>query len=95
MMTFEDTGSGINPEIFPRLFTKFSSKSFSGTGLGLYISKKLMGVKYGLKIIMTRGNVALLFQFTTRLNQEKLLWNIFKMDSAMVRLTISSVLSSL
>ena len=26
----------------PRLFTKFSSKSFSGTGLGLYISKNIV-----------------------------------------------------
>src|SRR5215831_8809154 len=36
VVSIEDTGSGIDPEIFPRLFTKFSSKSFSGTGLGLY-----------------------------------------------------------
>ncbi|HYA84381.1 MAG TPA: ATP-binding protein, partial [Candidatus Bathyarchaeia archaeon] len=34
IVTVEDTGSGISPEIFPRLFTKFSTKSFSGTGLG-------------------------------------------------------------
>lgn len=38
----EDTGSGIDPEIFPRLFTKFSSRSFRGTGLGLYISKSII-----------------------------------------------------
>jgi two-component system sensor histidine kinase VicK len=37
-----NSGSGIDPEIFPRLFTKFSSKSFSGTGLGLYISKSII-----------------------------------------------------
>ena len=36
IVTIEDTGSGINPEIFPRLFSKFSSKSFSGTGLGFF-----------------------------------------------------------
>ncbi len=42
IVTVEDTGSGINPEIFPRLFTKFSSKSFNGTGLGLYISKNII-----------------------------------------------------
>jgi len=42
IVTVEDTGSGIDPEIFPRLFTKFSSKSFSGTGLGLYISKSII-----------------------------------------------------
>jgi two-component system sensor histidine kinase VicK len=37
-----DTGEGINHEIIPRLFTKFASKSNSGTGLGLYISKSII-----------------------------------------------------
>jgi two-component system sensor histidine kinase VicK len=37
-----DTGTGIDHEIVPRLFTKFSSKSSSGTGLGLYISKSIV-----------------------------------------------------
>ena len=37
-----DTGSGVDPEIMPKLFTKFSSKSFSGTGLGLYICKNII-----------------------------------------------------
>ena len=62
VVSVEDSGSGVDPEIFPRLFTKFSSKSFSGTGLGLYISKsiiELMVVRYGPKIIMIRKNLAL------------------------------------
>ncbi len=42
VVSVEDTGSGIDPEIFSRLFTKFSTKSFSGTGLGLYISKSII-----------------------------------------------------
>ncbi|MGA9151875.1 MAG: sensor histidine kinase [Candidatus Nitrosopolaris sp.] len=42
VVSIEDTGSGIDPEIYPRLFTKFSSKSFSGTGLGLYISRSII-----------------------------------------------------
>jgi nitrogen-specific signal transduction histidine kinase len=33
----KDTGSGIHPDILPRLFSKFASKSFQGTGLGLFI----------------------------------------------------------
>jgi signal transduction histidine kinase len=41
-ISIKDTGSGIDPEIIPRLFTKFSSKSFKGTGLGLYISKSIV-----------------------------------------------------
>ena len=42
IINIKDTGEGINQEIFPRLFTKFASKSFQGTGLGLFISKKIM-----------------------------------------------------
>jgi signal transduction histidine kinase len=38
----KDTGSGIDMDVLPRLFTKFSSKSFQGTGLGLYISKNIV-----------------------------------------------------
>jgi signal transduction histidine kinase len=37
-----DSGSGVDPDIMPKLFTKFSSKSFSGTGLGLYICKNII-----------------------------------------------------
>ena len=38
----KDTGTGIDPEILPRLFSKFASKSYQGTGLGLYISKNII-----------------------------------------------------
>jgi two-component system, OmpR family, sensor histidine kinase VicK len=38
----KDTGMGIDNEMFPKLFTKFASKSFQGTGLGLYISKRIV-----------------------------------------------------
>ena len=55
IVTIEDTGSGIDPEIFPRLFTKFSSKSFSGTGLGLYISKNIIEA-HGGKIWAQNNN---------------------------------------
>jgi signal transduction histidine kinase len=41
-VSIKDTGSGIDPEIMPRLFTKFTSKSFKGTGLGLFISKSII-----------------------------------------------------
>ena len=42
IVSIKDTGEGINPEILPRLFTKFVTRSFSGTGLGLYISKSIV-----------------------------------------------------
>jgi signal transduction histidine kinase len=37
----EDSGSGIDREIFPNLFERFVSKSEKGTGLGLFISKNI------------------------------------------------------
>jgi two-component system, OmpR family, sensor histidine kinase VicK len=37
-----DNGRGIDPEIMPRLFTKFATKSYQGIGLGLYISKSII-----------------------------------------------------
>ena len=42
IVSVKDTGSGIDPEIMPRLFTKFTSKSQTGTGLGLFISKSIV-----------------------------------------------------
>ena len=42
IITINDKGMGIDPEILPRLFTKFATKSYKGTGLGLYISKNIV-----------------------------------------------------
>ena len=42
IVSVTDTGSGINSEIFSRLFSKFASKSFQGTGLGLFICKSII-----------------------------------------------------
>ena len=42
LISIKDTGTGIDPEIMPRLFTKFASKSVAGTGLGLFISKSII-----------------------------------------------------
>jgi nitrogen-specific signal transduction histidine kinase len=47
IVSIKDTGEGINPEIKPRLFTKFATRSFSGTGLGLYISKGIVEAHEG------------------------------------------------
>jgi two-component system, OmpR family, sensor histidine kinase VicK len=38
----KDPGSGIDPQILPRLFTKFTTRSEKGTGLGLYICKRII-----------------------------------------------------
>lgn len=41
-ITATDSGSGIDPEILPKLFSKFITKSEKGTGLGLYICKNII-----------------------------------------------------
>jgi two-component system, OmpR family, sensor histidine kinase VicK len=41
-ISVKDTGRSIDTELMPRLFTKFASKSETGTGLGLYLSKKII-----------------------------------------------------
>jgi signal transduction histidine kinase len=41
-VTVKDTGIGIHPEIFAKLFSKFVTKSDRGTGLGLFISKSII-----------------------------------------------------
>ncbi len=47
IISISDTGQGIDPDILPRLFTKFTSKSFEGTGLGLFISKSIINSHNG------------------------------------------------
>jgi signal transduction histidine kinase len=42
IISVKDTGQGIDPEIWPRLFSKFAAKSETGTGLGLFISKSIV-----------------------------------------------------
>ena len=42
IVRIKDTGIALDNEILPRLFTKFATKSFQGTGLGLYISKNII-----------------------------------------------------
>jgi len=49
IVSIKDTGTGIDPEISPRLFTKFATKSYRGTGLGLFICKSIIEA-YGGKI---------------------------------------------
>ena len=42
ILSVKDTGTGIQPEILPRLFSKFATGSEIGTGLGLFISKNIV-----------------------------------------------------
>jgi two-component system sensor histidine kinase VicK len=47
IVKIKDSGSGIDPEIFPKLFEKFASKSDRGTGLGLFLSKNIIEAHRG------------------------------------------------
>jgi len=42
IISIKDTGTGIDSQIFSRLFSKFATKSDKGTGLGLFISKSIV-----------------------------------------------------
>ena len=42
IISIKDDGNGIDEEILPKLFSKFATKSFSGTGLGLFICKSII-----------------------------------------------------
>jgi two-component system, OmpR family, sensor histidine kinase VicK len=47
IVQIKDNGEGIHSEINSRLFTKFATKSFYGTGLGLYICKEVIEMHQG------------------------------------------------
>ena len=46
-VSIKDTGAGIDSDILLNLFTKFTTKHHSGTGVGLYISKNMVEVHGG------------------------------------------------
>jgi signal transduction histidine kinase len=47
IVSVKDTGTGIDPHMIPRLFSKFATKSFDGTGLGLFVSKSMIDAHGG------------------------------------------------
>jgi signal transduction histidine kinase len=47
VVTIRDDGEGIHPDVLPRLFGKFVTKSDHGTGLGLFISKGIVEAHSG------------------------------------------------
>jgi signal transduction histidine kinase/uncharacterized protein YcfL len=72
IISVEDTGSGIHPEIFPRLFCKFATKSDKGTGLGLYISKNIIDAHGGrIWAQNNRSGIGATFFFSLPLDKKK------------------------
>jgi two-component system, OmpR family, sensor histidine kinase VicK len=65
----QDRGSGIDPEIFPMLFEKFTTKSVKGTGLGLFIAKKIVQAHGGkIEGMNNKGSPGATFLFSLPLS---------------------------
>ena len=67
-ITVKDTGSGIESQIMPKLFSKFVSSSENGTGLGLFISKKIVEAHGGTIWAENNEVRGATFMFTLPLN---------------------------
>lgn len=67
-ITVKDTGSGIQSHIKPKLFSKFVSSSENGTGLGLFISKKIVEAHGGIIWADNREVKGAIFKFRLPLN---------------------------
>ena len=55
-VSVSDEGPGIDPQLYPLLFSKFAAKSSKGTGLGLFICKKVVEA-HGGTILATNTSV--------------------------------------
>ena len=69
LISVKDSGQGIDQEVYPRLFEKFASKSFQGTGLGLFISRSIVEAHGGRiwaqnKNKLVQGKQGATFSFT-------------------------------
>jgi signal transduction histidine kinase len=74
IVTIKDTGEGIDPQISSQLFSKFASKSFQGTSLGLFISKSIIeahgGKIWGENNFNINGGMGATFYFTLPLSKK-------------------------
>ena len=65
IVSITDTGRGIDLEILPRLFTKFTTNFKTGTGLGLFISKSIVEAYKGkIWAYNNKGRRGTTFQFS-------------------------------
>ncbi|VFJ13469.1 ATP-binding protein [Candidatus Nitrosocosmicus franklandus] len=56
VISVTDNGEGLKPELLSRLFTKFSSDSYYGAGIGLYLCRKLIEAHGGRIWAMNNKN---------------------------------------
>ena len=78
-VSVSDVGTGIHPEILPKLFTKFTTRSNTGTGLGLYISKSIVEAhggriwaKNNADSIPEQVGATLTFSLTSKFNENQI-----------------------
>lgn len=67
-----DTGNGIEENMIPKLFTQYSTTSFQGTGLGLYICKNIIEAHRGK--IWAENNInrrGAIFSFSLPMSKEE------------------------
>ena len=71
LLRIKDDGKGIDPQVLPRLFEKFATKSETGTGLGLYISKNIVESHGGsIKGYNNSDGKGATFEFTLPLEEK-------------------------
>jgi signal transduction histidine kinase len=72
LVRIKDDGKGIDPQVLPRMFTKFVTKSESGTGLGLYISKNIIEAHGGsIRGYNNPDGKGATFEFTLPVNENR------------------------
>jgi signal transduction histidine kinase len=69
-VSVKDSGKGIDPEVVPRLFEKFASKSFQGTGLGLFICRSIVEAHGGRIWAENNRDEGATFHFTLPILQQ-------------------------
>jgi signal transduction histidine kinase len=73
-VSISDEGPGIDPDIYPVLFSKFATRSSKGTGLGLFICRSIIDAHGGTiwaTNINSPGNHGSVFTFVLPLNGTK------------------------
>ncbi len=80
-VSVSDSGIGIKEEDMDKLFQSFqqidmsSTKSYEGTGLGLYLCKKILDLLHGNVSVTSQFGAGSEFKFTLPLNNKKMIKN--------------------
>ena len=61
LVTFEDTGEGMSPEVLEKIFTPFFTTKHQGTGLGLYVAKDIIEQQGGGVEVSSTPGVGTIF----------------------------------